>query len=95
MNLHHSPKIYENYKCDTPENTVKKIKKGFKKLDFNLKYDETKISTSHMCTFFSTLLEENLGSASHGKGATSLLTQAGAYAEMAERFSAGFFSFLH
>ena len=93
MKLHSSPKIYENYKCAAPKNTVEKIKKGFKKLDFNLKYDETKISTSNMCTFFSTLLEENLGSSSHGKGSTSLLTQAGAYAEMVERFSAGFFSF--
>ena len=93
MDLHQSPKIYKNYKCDKPENTVKKLEDGFNQLDFVLRYDETKISTLHMSTYFSTLLEENLGSASHGKGTTSLLTQAGAYAEMAERFSAGFFSF--
>lgn len=93
MRLKSSPKIFENYKCDYPENTVRKIEEGFKKLGLNLKYRQREITANGFSTYSSELLIEELGFFTVGKGFTSPLTKASAYAEMAERFSSGFFVF--
>lgn len=93
MELKSSPKIFENYKCEYPEKTIEKICNGFEKIGLNFNYMEFAVNTETKSAYYSTLLQENLGFATHGKGTTQILTKASAYAEMAERFSSCFFSF--
>ena len=90
MNLSSSPKVFQNYKCDTPKNTIKKIENGFKKLDLEISYLEKEIKTSDFSIYSGHALVDILGWSQHGKGITSILSKASAYAELAERFSTGF-----
>jgi len=90
MNLDSSPKIYNNYKCDCPKNTIKKIEEGFEKLGLALEYNEKKVSSSKFSIYLGQGLVDILGWAQHGKGTSHELAKASAFAEMAERFSTGY-----
>jgi len=93
MELKSSPKIFGNYKCDYPENTVKKIKNGLEKIGLNLSYSQKEILSTDFSSYYGELLIEDLGFLTCGKGTSSILAKASAYAEMAERISSGFFVF--
>lgn len=90
MKLKSSPKIFNNYKCDFPENTIDRIKDAFKKLGLELQYKQKIIQSAGYSVYSGDLLLENFGFLTTGKGISPILSEAGAYAEMAERFSAGF-----
>ncbi len=91
MKLNQSPKIFENYKSDYPKNTIKRIENGFKEIGLTLKYKPGSIQTDNFACYFGGLLLDTIGFSTHGKGKTPILAKAATYAEMAERFSAGFF----
>lgn len=93
MQLKSSPKIYNNYKCDFPENTIKKIEESFKKLDLNLDYREIEVSSGGFSTYSGFLIIRELGFQTVGKGLSPILAKASAYAEMAERVSSAYFTF--
>ena len=88
MQLKNSPKIFQNYKCDYPQNTIKRIEDGFKKLNIEISYRE-KIAERNGFRFYSgsALIFDFL---TNGKGLTPELSKASAFAEMAERFCSGF-----
>lgn len=90
MKLNSSPKIYNNYKCDYPENTIKKIEEGFKKIGLKLTYKEKSVSSPDASIYSGYALIDVLSSTQNGKGTSSILSKASAYAETAERFSTGF-----
>ncbi len=93
MKLSHSPKIFQNYKCDRPKNTINRIEKGFKKIGLDIFYSEDNIGSSNFRVFVGSALIDILGAVQHGKGISSALAKASAYAELAERFSACFLDF--
>lgn len=93
MKLKSSKKVYNNYKSDYPENTINKIKKGLGKLDLELRYKEIEISSSGFSSYSGDLFLEDFGFNTTGKGVSSILSKASAYAEMAERISSGFIFF--
>jgi len=93
MKLNHSPKIYNNYKCDYPENTIKRIEEGFKKIGLELTYHEKIVSSQDASIYSGYALIDIIGSTQNGKGISSILSKASAYAEIAERFSTGFLPF--
>lgn len=93
MELKSSIKIYDNYKCDYPENTIKRVEDGLKKISLNPIYNQKEIISNGFYNYYGELLIEELGFLTCGKGASSILTKASAYAEMAERISSGFFVF--
>jgi len=90
MKLNPSPKIFENYKCDYPKNTIKKIEQGFEKLGLKLSYDEKFVKSLDSSIFSGYGLIDTLGFTQNGKSTSSLLSKASAYAELTERFSTGF-----
>jgi len=92
MELKNSPKIFENYKCDYPENTIKKIEEGFKSLGLEIVYHEKTVGSSDAVIYSGYALIDFLGFTQSGKGTTHMLSKASAYAEAAERFSTGFMS---
>ncbi len=75
-------------KTDTPSNTVSRIKEGFKKLDLDLDYSYFKVSDD---IHWSRVWIDEARIICNGKGVTPELAEASAYAEIAERFSAGLF----
>jgi YcaO-like protein with predicted kinase domain len=89
MNLISSPKIYKNYKCDIPRNTVEKIKKGFKKIGLDINYKDTLFKNPDFTIYISKAYIDILGIIQYGKGVTKPLAKASAYAELVERFSTG------
>ena len=89
MELKPSPKIYDNYKCDHPKNTILKIEDGFKKLGLDITYKEGEVSSSDFSIHSSYAYLDILGWGQEGKGTSRLLSKASAYAELAERFSIG------
>jgi len=93
MELNVSLKIFDNYKCSHPENTIKRIEDGFKKIGLDLIYNEKIVDSLGTSIFSGYALIDILGFTQECKGVTSLLSKASAYAEMAERFSAGFIDF--
>jgi len=93
MELKPSPKIYNNYKCDYPEKTIERVKEGFKKIGLKLTYHEKTVSSSDVSIYSGYALIDVLGSTQNGKGISSILSKASAYAETAERFSTGFLPF--
>ena len=93
MKLKSSKKIYNNYKSEYPENTIEKIKKGLEKLNLQLRYEEIEISSSGFSSYSGDLFLEDFGFNTTGKGVSSILSKASAYAEMAERLSSGFIFF--
>jgi ribosomal protein S12 methylthiotransferase accessory factor len=94
MELTSSPKIFEKYKCDSPQNTIIKIEKGFNSLGLDIVYREKKVTSSDITLYSGYALIDFLGFTQNGKGATHLLSKASAYAETAERFSTGFMSMI-
>ena len=75
-------------KCDTPTNTVEKIKTGFSKLNLKVDYAPFKVSDD---IYWGQIWIDAIKVVCNGKGMTPELAQASAYAELAERFSAGLF----
>jgi len=93
MELKSSLKIFNNYKCDYPENTIKRIQEGLKKIGLNPKYNEKEVASKDFSSYSGELLIEELGFYTTGKGTSPILAKASAYAEMSERISSGFFVF--
>ncbi|MCI1640071.1 MAG: YcaO-like family protein [Bacteroidales bacterium] len=90
MKLKNSPKIFENYKSDIPENTIKNIEDGFGRLGLELKYIPDK-NVNGINVFKGVCKANHTFIKTCGKGETPVLAKASAYAEMAERISSGFF----
>ena len=90
MNIQSCPKIYKNYKSDLPENTIEKIEGNFNNMGIKLIYTAvaedkpTKIYSGQARIQYSDFV-------SYGKGVSPVLAKASAYAELAERFSSGYF----
>jgi|GEM_PF-637180 len=86
-----SKKIFKNYKCDTPENTIKRIEEGFDRISMKLEYVET---FSDGNTGLSSGQVKLMGGFLNqfGKGETYLLSKASAYSELAERCSEHLFN---
>ena len=91
MKLSSSPKIFENYKCDSPKNTIKKIEEGFQKIGLKISYNENKVGDGAFSTYLGHAYIDIFGWGQYGKGTTSLLAKASSYAELVERFSTGCF----
>lgn len=93
MELLNSPKIFKNYKSDFPKNTIDSIENGFKKIGLNFVYKEKKVSSSNFSIYSGKLINDELGFSVEGKGLSPELAKASAFAELAERFSAGYLYF--
>ncbi len=76
------------YKCDSPDHTLKRIKQGLKDLDLNPQYSEFR-ATDFL--FWGRVQIDSLQITCEGKGITKELAEASAYAELAERLSAGLY----
>ena len=94
MNLRSSPKRYEGYRSKDPSETINLLKMNFGKLGLHTIYHEERISSGKASLFSSHLKLKEIGFSTGGKGISSLLAKASAYAELAERFSTGLFYFL-
>ncbi|RZB31621.1 MAG: ribosomal protein S12 methylthiotransferase accessory factor [Desulfobacteraceae bacterium Eth-SRB2] len=85
---------FQNYvrneygKCDLPSNTIGKIKDGFRKLNLNVEYSPFRVSNN---IYWGQIWIDSIRIVCNGKGITPELAEASAYAELAERFSAGLF----
>ncbi len=85
---------FQNYvrneygKCDLPSNTIGKIKDGFRKLHLNVEYSPFEVSDN---IYWGRIWIDSIRIVCNGKGITPELAEASAYAELAERFSAGLF----
>lgn len=75
-------------KCDLPHNTVARIKAGFAKLGLEVTYAPVTVADN---IHWGRIWIDSLRIVCLGKGLTPELAQASAYAELAERFSAGLF----
>jgi len=93
MDLKSSPKIFDNYKCEYPENTIKKIENSLEEIGLKLKYKEIRIQSAGFSSYSGDLFLEDFGFKTTGKGISPNLAKASAYAEMAERISSGFVFF--
>jgi len=93
MKLRSAPKIFNNYKSDMPKNTINLIEHGFKKIGLNFTYNEKHVSSTNFSIYSGKLISDELGFSVEGKGLSLELAKASAFAEMAERFSAGFLYF--
>lgn len=93
MKLQPSPKIFNNYKCDFPENTIKRIEEGFQKLGLNLSFYEKSVSSSNAAVYSGYAVIDLLNASQNGKGTSPILAKASAYAELMERFSTTFMPF--
>jgi ribosomal protein S12 methylthiotransferase accessory factor len=85
---------FQNYvrneygKCDLPSNTIRRIKDGFRKLELNVEYSPFQVSDN---IYWGQIWIDSIRIVCNGKGITPELAEASAYAELAERFSAGLF----
>ena len=79
MELKSSIKIFENYKCDYPENTIKRVEEGLKKICLNPIYNQKEIISNGFYNYYGELLIEELGFLTCGKGTSSILAKASAY----------------
>ena len=95
MRLTSSPKRYEGYKSRDPMDTVRLLRQNFKKIQLHTSYRENKLSSGEASLFSGKLKLKEIGFSTTGKGVSSSLAKASAYAEMAERYSAGLFYFLN
>ncbi len=75
-------------KCDLPENTVDRIQKGLQALDLKAGYHSVQASEK---LYWSRIWIDDLQIVCEGKGVSAKLAEASAYAELAERLSAGLF----
>ena len=85
---------FQNYvrndygKCDLPSNTIRRIKDGFRKLQLDVEYSPFQVSDN---IYWGQIWIDSIRIVCNGKGITPELAEASAYAELAERFSAGLF----
>ena len=75
-------------KCDLPSITINRIKDGLRKLDLDVGYFTFRVSDS---IYWGRTWVDSIRIVCVGKGITPELAEASAYAELAERFSAGLF----
>ena len=75
-------------KCDFPSNTIKRIKDGLRKLDLDAGYLTYRVSDD---IHWGRVWIDSIRIVCGGKGITPELAEASAYAELAERLSAGLF----
>jgi len=75
-------------KCDRPENTVQRIREGFRRLGHQPEYAGVKVSDA---LFWGRIWIDSLQIICEGKGISRELAQASAYAELTERLSAGLY----
>jgi ribosomal protein S12 methylthiotransferase accessory factor len=75
-------------KCDLPSNTINRIKDGLRKLDVGVGYFTFRVSDN---IYWGRVWIDSIRIVCVGKGVTPELAEASAYAELAERFSAGLF----
>jgi YcaO-like protein with predicted kinase domain len=86
--------IFQNHvrndfgKTDTPDNTVRNITEGFARLGYDINYAPFQVSEN---IHWSQIWIDAIKLKCQGKGMTPELAKASAYAELAERFSAGMF----
>jgi YcaO-like protein with predicted kinase domain len=87
VKLKPSPKIYNNFKCAHPENIIKRIEDGFKKIGFEFSYLEKKIRSKNYEYINAMVKIKGMGGIAEGGSFSPISAKASAYAEMAERFS--------
>jgi YcaO-like protein with predicted kinase domain len=75
-------------KCDLPHDTVRRIQEGFERLDLEPAYAAFQVSDN---IHWGRIWIDSIRIICEGKGVTPELAKASAYAELAERFSAGLF----
>ena len=75
-------------KCDLPSNTISRIKDGLRKLHLDVEYSSFQVSDN---IYWGRIWIDSIQIVCNGKGITPELAEASAYAELAERFSAGMF----
>jgi len=75
-------------KCDLPSNTISNIKDGFRRLHLNVEYSPFQVSDN---IYWGRIWIDSIRIVCNGKGIIPELAEASAYAELAERFSAGLF----
>jgi ribosomal protein S12 methylthiotransferase accessory factor len=75
-------------KCDVPSNTINRIKDGLRKLDLRAGYSTFRVSDN---IYWGRVWIDSIRIVCVGKGITPDLAEASAYAELAERLSAGLF----
>nr|MBC8360531.1 YcaO-like family protein [Candidatus Desulfatibia profunda] len=75
-------------KCDLPSNTIGRIKDGLGKLNLDVEYAPFRVSDN---IYWGRVWINPIRIVCNGKGITPELAEASAYAELAERFSAGLF----
>ena len=75
-------------KCDVPSNTISGIKDGLRKLDLDVGYSTFRVSDN---IYWGRIWIDSIRIVCVGKGITPELAEASAYAELAERLSAGLF----
>jgi len=75
-------------KTDTPGNTIRNISTGFDQLGYDIRYMPFQVADQ---IHWSQVYIDAIQLQCQGKGLTSELAKASAYAELAERFSAGLF----
>jgi ribosomal protein S12 methylthiotransferase accessory factor len=88
MKLTAAPKDRQTYKCDSPEHTVQKLEEALGRLGLEFQYTGCVASRSGEL-HWGNLRIPSLNYFVEGKGTSALLARASAYAEMAERISAG------
>ncbi|OEU79528.1 MAG: hypothetical protein BA872_05030 [Desulfobacterales bacterium C00003060] len=75
-------------KCDLPSNTINRIKDGLRKLGLDVGYSAFRVSDN---IYWGRTWIDSIRIVCNGKGVTPELAEASAYAELAERLSAGLF----
>lgn len=75
-------------KCDTPANTIRRIKDGFARLGLKPEYVPYRVAGN---IHWGRVWIDAIRIVCNGKGVSPELAEASAYAELAERFSAGLF----
>ena len=75
-------------KCDLPSNTINRIKDGLRKLGLDVGYSAFRVSDN---IYWGRAWIDSIRIVCNGKGITPELAEASAYAELAERLSAGLF----
>jgi ribosomal protein S12 methylthiotransferase accessory factor len=85
---------FQNYirneygKCDVPSNTIKRIKEGLQRLALDVEYSPFQVTEN---IHWGRVWIDSIKIICNGKGITPELAEASAYAELAERLSAGLF----
>ena len=81
--------VRNNYgKCDLPSNTIERISRGLEELGLTVQYTPFNVSSA---IHWGEIWIDSIRIVCNGKGTTPELAKASAFAELAERFSAGLF----